>query len=144
MSEVPWSDCTLIALGSGNALARSCVYHHIVLLVESSLDRITDILHGDRPIALVPAANRVHAKEIAIAARDAGFGIGVIEERSERLLVLMVADSGQIEGLRRFVGGYGAEVATNNRHLDMEKVCVAASWYTGLAESKRADIGECF
>ena len=91
----------------------------------------------------MPATNRDQAKEIAIAARDAGFGVSLLLERSGRLLVLVVADEGRIEELRRFVGQYDVEIATD-RNVDIEKVYVAASWNTGTAKSQGADVGERF
>jgi hypothetical protein len=111
-----------------------------MLLIETPVDRITEILQSDRPIALVPAGSRNHAKEIAVSARDHGFGVSVIEDRSQRCLVLVVGDQDRQADLRRFVRRYDAEIATD-RHLEIEKVYCAAGWLTGLAHSQAADIG---
>ena len=111
-----------------------------MLPVETDVDRITGILGSDRPIALVPAESRNQAKEIAGAARDAGFGVAVIEDRSRGLLVLVVGDASHTTELRCFVRRYDAETATT-RHLGIEKVYCAAGWFTGLAHSRGADIG---
>ena len=114
-----------------------------MLLVEITIERITDILKSARPIALIPTENRDRLKEIEIAARDAGFGVAVIQNRAECLLVLVVGDAGRIEELRRFVGRYGAEIATD-RNVNLEKVYVPASWLTGMAKSQGADGGSNF
>ena len=111
-----------------------------MLLIETPVDRITEILQSDRPIALVPVQSRNRAKEIAVAARDGGFGVSVIEDRSERLFVLVVGDVGHTAEHRRFVRRFGAEIATD-RHLEIEKVYCAAGWFTGLAHSQGANIG---
>lgn len=114
-----------------------------MLLVECSLDRIIEILQSDRPLALVAAASRDHAKEIAIAGREAGFGVSVLQERSGRLLVMVVADAADETKLGLVVSRYGADVATN-RNVDVERVYVPASWLTGLAKSQGADVSERF
>jgi hypothetical protein len=111
-----------------------------MLLVETTLDRITGILESDRPIALVPAEDRNRAKEIAGAASDAGFGVSVIVDRSERLLVLVVGDQDRRADLRRFVRRFGAEIATDC-HLEIEKVCCWPGWLTAMAHSQGANIG---
>lgn len=59
----------------------------------------------------------------------------MVQERSGRLLVLVVGDSRHSEEFGRFVRRYDAEIATD-RHVDVEKVYVAASWFTGLAKSR--------
>jgi hypothetical protein len=111
-----------------------------MLLVQTAVDRIAGMLEGDHPIALVPAESRNRANEIAVAARDGGFGVSVIEDCSRRLLVLVVGDASHIAELRRFVRRYDAEIATD-RHVEIEKVFQPASWFTGLAHSQGADIG---
>lgn len=111
-----------------------------MLLIETAVDRITGNLGSDRPIALVPAENRDRATEIAVAARDGGFGVSVIVDRSERLLVLVVGDVGHTAEHRRFVRRFGAEIATD-RHVKIETVYCPASWLTGLAHSQGANIG---
>jgi len=112
-----------------------------MLLIETAVDRITGILESDRPIALVPAENRDRATEIAVAARDGGFGVSVIVDRSERLLVLVVGDQDRQADLRRFVRRFGADIATD-RHVEVVKVYSPASWFTGLAHSQGAYVGE--
>jgi hypothetical protein len=111
-----------------------------MLLIETTVDRITGILESDRPIALVPAESRDRATEIAVAARDGGFGVAVIEDRSERLFVLVVGDQDRQADLRRFMRRFGAEIATD-RHVEVVKVYSPASWFTGLAHLQGANIG---
>lgn len=110
-----------------------------MVLVQTGVDRITGILQSDRPIALVPASNREDAREVAISARDGGFGVSVIEDRSRGLLVVVVGDVGRTAGLRRFIGRYHAEIATD-RNVEIEKVYCSAGWLTGLAHSRGADV----
>jgi hypothetical protein len=113
----------------------------LVLFVQGDVNRITEILESDRPVALVATASRDAAREIAVAARNASFGTGVIEDRSGRLLVIVVADAGRTNELRRFAGRYGLDVATD-RNVDVERVYVPVSWNTGMARSQGADVGE--
>jgi hypothetical protein len=127
----------------GNALVASCVYHHIMLLVESSPDYISEILQSARPVAVLATENRDHAKKIAIAARDHGLGVSVLQERSGRLLVMVVADAADETKLGLFVRRYDAEI-TRDRNVDLEKVYVPASWNTGMAARQGADVGERF
>ena len=112
-----------------DALARPIVY----ALVHSAVDRIAGILHGENPIALVPADSQDRAKQIAVAARDGGFGVSVIEDRS---LVLVVGDHDRQADLRRF----GAEIATD-RHVKIETVYCPAGWLTAMAYSRGANVG---
>ena len=113
-----------------------------VLTKIATASLVAEILDSHRPFAFVPAWDRDEAKQIAVAARDGGFGVSVIVDRSERLLVLVVADPGQERHLRRFVfvRRYNAEIATD-RHVKIETVYCPASWLTGLAHSQDADIG---
>src|SRR5450759_1960455 len=55
-----------------------------MLLVQTTLDRITGILEKRPPIALVPAENRDTAKKIAVAARDGGFGVSDLWEPAKK------------------------------------------------------------
>ena len=89
---------------------------------------------------VVPAEDRNRAKEIAVAARDGGFGFSVIVDRSERLLVMVVGDASHTTDLRRFLRRFGAEIATD-RHLEIEKVYCWPGWLTAMAHSRGADIG---
>ena len=111
-----------------------------MLLIETPVDRITEILESDRPIALVPAESRDRAKEIAVAVSDGGFGVAVILDRSERLFVLVVGDVGHTAEHRRFVRRFGADIATD-RHIAIEKVYCWPGWLTAMAHSRGADIG---
>jgi hypothetical protein len=111
-----------------------------MLLIETAVDRITRILESDRPIALVPAESRDRAKEIAVAARDGGFGVSVIVDRSERLLVLVVGDQDRQAELRCFVRRFNLEIATD-RHIAIEKVFCWPGWLAAMAHSRGADIG---
>lgn len=111
-----------------------------MLLVQTSPDRLTEILDSHRPIAFVPAGSRKPAKEIAVSARDGGLGVCVIEERSRGLLVVVVGDEDHVSELRRFVRRFNSDVA-GDRHLEIERAYVPASWLTGLAHSQGAGIG---
>jgi hypothetical protein len=111
-----------------------------MLMIETAVDRITAILDSNRPFAFVPAGDRDEAKQIAVAARDGGFGVSVIEDRSRRLLVLVLGDARHTAELRRFVRRYNTEIATD-RHVEIETVYCPAGWLTGLAHSQGADIG---
>jgi hypothetical protein len=113
-----------------------------MLLIETDTNKIPAILHSDRPIAFVPAASPDRAKEIAIAARVAGFGVSVIEDRSRELQVLVVGNYDRESDLQRFVRPFGVNVAID-RHIEFEKVYCPASWLTGMAHSYRADERAC-
>jgi hypothetical protein len=110
-----------------------------MLLIETTVDRITEILQSDRPIALVPAESRDRAKEIARTVSDGGFGVAVILDRSERLFVLVVGDVGHTAEHRRFVQRFGA--VSTDRHIDIEKVYCWPGWLGAMAHSRGADIG---
>ena len=112
-----------------------------MLLIETAVDRITEILDNNRPLAFMPAGDRDEAKQIAGAAREGGFGVSVIVDRSERLLVIVVGDHDRQADLRRFVRRFGAEIATD-RHVKIETVYCPASCFTGLAHSQGAYVGE--
>jgi hypothetical protein len=111
-------------------------------LAETDTNKIPAILFSDRPIAFVPAASPDRAKEIAIAARVAGFGVSVIEDRSRELQVLVVGNYDRESDLQRFVRPFGAEIAIN-RHVEFEKVYCPALRLNGLAHSHRADVETC-
>jgi hypothetical protein len=111
-----------------------------MLLIETPVNCIAGILESDRPIALVPVEGRNHAKEIAVAVSDGGFGVAVILDRSERLFVLVVGDASHTTELRCFVRRYDAEIATD-RHIDIEKVFCWPGWLTAMAHSQGANIG---
>jgi len=112
-----------------------------MLLIQVPESQILEILDSDHPISFVPADNREHAQEIGISARNSGFGLAVIENRSGRLLVLVVGDAKQESGLRHFLRRFGAEIAMG-RHIEMGKAFVPASWLPGLAASQGADVGK--
>ena len=111
-----------------------------MLLIETAVDRISGILGSDRPIALVPAESRDRAKEIAGPARNAGFGVAVIDDRSRGLLVMVIGDASHTTELRCFVRRYDAEIATD-RHVAIEKVYCWPGWLTAMAHSQGANIG---
>ena len=104
-----------------------------MLLIETTVDRITEILESQRPIALVPAESRNRAKEIAVAAENNGFGVAVLLDRSERLFVLVVGDMDQQArlNLQRFVRRFG--VVSMDRHIDIEKVFCWPGWLATMA-----------
>jgi hypothetical protein len=112
----------------------------IMLLIQTAVDRITELLNSNRPFAFVPAESRGRAKEIAGAARDAGFGVAVIEDRSRGLLVMVIGDQGHSADLRHFVRPFGAEIATT-RHPGIEKAYCAAGWFTRMAQAQGTDVG---
>lgn len=113
-----------------------------MLLIETDSNEIPAILGGDRPIALVPAASPDRAKKIAIAARVGGFGVSVIENRSQEFFVLVVGEQDRKSDLQRFVRPFGADVAID-RHIDFEKVYCPARWLAGMAHTHRADKRAC-
>src|SRR5664280_1910710 len=112
-----------------------------MLLIENPVDRITRILGSDRPIALVSVESRERANEIAVAARDGGFGVAVIEDHSGGLLVLVVGDQDRQADLRHSVRRFGAEIA-KERHVEIGKVYCWPGWFTGMAHAQGADVGE--
>jgi hypothetical protein len=81
-----------------------------MLLLETTIDRLTDILIGTRPVAFVPAASRDRALEIAAAARGGGYGYAVLQVRSRGLVVLVMAEPKDERRLRRDVREWGGEV----------------------------------
>ena len=111
-----------------------------MLLIETPVNCIAGILESDRPIALVPVEGRNHAKEIAVAVSDGGFGVAVILDRSERLFVLVVGDVVHTAEHQRFVRRFGTDIATD-RHIAIEKVFCWPGWLTAMAHSRGADIG---
>ena len=52
----------------------------------------------------------------------------------------MVGDQIRQADLRRFVRGFGAEIATD-RQVALEKVYCPAGWLTAMAHSQGTDIG---
>jgi len=112
-----------------------------MLMIETAVDRITEILDSNRPFAFVPAKSRNHAKEIAGLARDHGYGIAVVQVRSRGWMALVVADPGQETQLRRDAREWANEIILTIATDEIEKAYCWPGWLTAMAHSRGANVG---
>jgi hypothetical protein len=112
-----------------------------MLLAENAVDRIADLLNQDRPVAFVPAATRERAIDIAAAARHRGYGFAVLEVRSLGLVVVVMGDVGREAQLRRDAQAWTPGASVSVAADQIERVYVWPGWFTAMAQSHGADIG---